>query len=217
MNILLLGPQGSGKGTQAELLEKKYGMQYFEAGKILRSIAKSDNPQGKVVRESLEKGQLVPDEFTRLIAWDFINKHNKDRGFIFDGYPRSLLQYEHLEDMLMKFGKKIDRVVFIEISEAESVKRLSARRTCDKCGEIYNLITNPSPAGDNKCPCGGNLVHRADDQPEAIKTRLQIYREKTLPILEKAKQEGILLEVNGERSIETIHEEIATKLGLEYA
>lgn len=207
MNLLILGPQGSGKGTQAELLEKALGLQYFEAGKILRSIAASDNPKAVELQTTMKSGGLVSDEYMLLIAWDFINKHDKNKGFIFDGYPRSIAQYEHLEDMLRKFGKKIDKVIFIYISETETLRRLGGRRTCSKCGLIYNLVTGPKPV-DDKCTCGGELFQREDDKPETIKKRLAIYAGQTQPIRERAKSEGILLEVDGERPIEVIHEEI---------
>ena len=212
MNLILLGPQGSGKGTQAELLVQKYGLNYVEMGKILRSIAESDNQYAKIVKEMIDKGELVPDEYVRLIAWDHINKQDKEKGWLFDGYPRSLEQYEYLEDMLRKFGKKIDWVVYLFISPEESIRRLSARRTCEKCGEIFNLVTNP-PKNPEICDkCGGRLGQREDDQPGAIKRRLELFNERTKPILEKARQENILMEVNGERPIEQIHEVIVSRL-----
>src|SRR3989344_3437807 len=173
MNLVILGPQGSGKGTQAELLISKYGMNYVDMGRILRSVHQ--------LKEFVDKGELVPDELVRTIAWDHINKQDKSKGFLFDGYPRSVPQYEYLQDMLRRFGKKIDKVIWLDISEVESIRRLSARRTCEKCG--------------------GKLAQRKDDTPEAIKRRLQLYHEQTHPILEKARGEGILLEVNGERAI----------------
>ncbi len=179
MNLILLGPQGSGKGTQAELLVKKYGLKHFEAGKILRSM---DDP---IVKEALNSGRLVPDEYIRQIAWDFINKNGDGQGFLFDGYPRHLPQYEQLKEMLTYCGKKIDVVINIEISAEESVKRLSARRV---------------------------LENRDDDQPEAIKRRLEIYRQQTHPVFEKAVSEGIGVEINGEQSIEKVHQDIISKL-----
>lgn len=212
MNIILLGPQGSGKGTQAELLVDKYGYNYFEIGKILRSVAESNNPNAQMVKDFIDKGQLVPDEYVRLIAWDFISKHDKSKGFVFDGYPRSVLQYDHLKDMLAKLGQKIDWVISLEISEAETVRRLSSRRTCSKCGRVYNLITNPPPKAG--CECGGELVQRKDDYPEAIKERLKIYQAQTQPVFEKASTEGIGLQIDGERPIDTIHQEIIAKLHL---
>jgi len=165
------------------------------------------------VSGTINKGELVPDEYVRLIAWDFINKHNaKNNGFLLEGYPRTLAQYEQVEDMFRKFGKRIDWVINIEISERETIGRLSSRRTCEKCGSVFNLITNP-PKNADKCDvCGGRLVQRDDDQPEAIKRRLQIYRGQTQPVFEKAKELGIGIEIDGERPIEVIHEEILSKL-----
>ncbi|MEK7101404.1 MAG: nucleoside monophosphate kinase, partial [Patescibacteria group bacterium] len=175
MNIMIMGPQGSGKGTQAELLIKKFGLQHFEAGKILRSIAASDNQHAEAIKTALNSGNLVPDELVRLIAWDFINKH-KNGGFVFDGYPRSVAQYEQLKDMLARFGQKINYVINIGISEDESIRRLSARRQCAGCGEIYNLITEPPTCDHNR------LIQREDDKPEAIKKRLEIYHQQSHPV-----------------------------------
>jgi len=176
VNIIILGPQGSGKGTQAALLVEKFGLQHFEAGKILRSIADSDNKYAAAVKTAINSGNLVPDELVRLIAWDFITKH-KNGGVIFDGYPRSVAQYEHLQDMLMKFGQRIDRVIDLEISKEETIKRLTKRG-------------------------------REDDTPEAIKKRLELFWQQTNPVIERAKQEGVLLEIDGERPIEVIHQDI---------
>lgn len=212
MNLIIQGPQGSGKGTQAELLQKQYGFHYFDTGKILRSIAASENDHAAVVKAAMDKGELVPDEYLRLIAWDYISKHEKEAGFIFDGYPRSLAQYEHLKDMLMKFGKKIDHVINIEIPEAETISRLSSRRVCTKCGEIYNLVSKPPKSVEACDVCGGELIQRADDTSEAIRRRLQIYREQTHPVFDRAAQEGIAIEIDGSRSIEAIHQDIVSKL-----
>lgn len=200
MNLILLGPQGSGKGTQAEILVEKYGLNYFEAGKILRSIPE--------IRQTLNRGELVPEEYVRLIAWDFINKHDRNKGFLFDGYPRSVAQYDHLQDMLKKFGKRVDLVINIGIPEEESVRRLSARRMCTKCGEIYNLVTEDKPDGNECAKCGGDLYQREDDKPEAVRRRLEIYRDQTHPVFEKALGEGIGIEVNGMQSILDVAKEI---------
>lgn len=214
MNIILLGPQGSGKGTQAELLAKKFNLVHLEMGKVLRSVAYSSNKHAEVVKETLESGNLVPDEYVRLIAWDFINKHQpKTSGFIFEGYPRSLAQYEHVQDMLRKFGKKIDHAIVLNISQDESIRRLGGRLTCAKCGEIYNKITSPRPPINGRCEvCGGELVEREDDKAEAIGRRLKIYHSQTKKIVEKAREEGILMEVDGERPIEKIHQDIVARI-----
>ena len=165
-----------------------------------------------MIKQAIDGGGLVPNELVRLIAWDFISKHAKDKGFIFDGYPRSVDQYEHLKDMLAKSGQKVDWVINLEISEAETIRRLSARRTCSKCGEVYNLITNPPPGG--KCKCGGELVQRDDDQPPTIKRRLAIYRSRTHPVFERAVAEGIGIEIDGLRPIAVIHQDILHRLRL---
>jgi adenylate kinase len=211
MNIIVLGPQGSGKGTQVQLLVEKYGFNRVEMGDILRSIATSDNPKAEEVRGFMNRGELVPDEFVRLLVWDHINKQDKEKGFIFDGYPRSLAQFEQVSDMLRKFGKRIDLVLSLKLSEDETIKRLSARRTCEKCGKIWNLITNP-PSTEEFCECKGRLLQRVDDQPEAIKIRLKTFSEKTVAILDTASKEGILREVDGEQPIAKIHEDIVKVL-----
>ncbi len=213
MNIVLTGPQGSGKGTQAELLANKYHLIYLEMGKILRSISTSDNEHSKIVFDALNSGNLVPDEYVRLIAWDFINKHHDTHnGFIFDGYPRSVEQYDQLEDILCKFGKQIDHVILLDIPPEESVRRLTARRNCEKCGAIYNLITEPPKKLDECDKCGGKLISRLDDQPDAIRRRLQLYRESTAGVLKRAELENKLIIIDGKKSINDIFSDIVSKL-----
>lgn len=212
MILVVIGPQGSGKGTQAQLLATKLNLRHFEMGRILRSIAESDNKNAQMVREIQHQGGLVPDEFVRLVAWDFITKHKDGPGIIFEGYPRGVMQYEHLRDMLVRVGKKIDRVILIEISEVETMRRLTSRRTCMKCGEVYNTVTNPAKKSDVCDKCGGVLGQRDDDKPDAIRERLKNYRKQTEPEFEIALKEGIGLKVDGERPIEVIHREIMERI-----
>ena len=205
MIVIIQGPQACGKGTQARLLAQKYGWLHLEMGKILRSIAKSDNPHAAKIHDTLNSGGLVPDELVRLISWDYIKRHH-EQGIIFEGYPRSLAQYEHLQDMLKKFNKRIDALISINIPEEESIKRMSDRRTCERCGRVYIL-------GEAlKCECGGELILREDDKPEAIKKRLQIYHQQTRHVFEKAKAEGIAIEIDGMHPIAEVHEKICTSL-----
>lgn len=213
MNIILLGPQGSGKGTQAELLAERFHLQHLEMGRIFRSIANSDHPQAAELREMINQGRLAPDSLTGQIAEDFIVKHDPHvHGFVFEGYPRTLGQYEHVKTILQKYGKHLTAVFNLEISQEETVRRLSARRTCAKCGRVFNLITNP-PRVEQVCDnCGGALVHRDDDKPEAITRRLELYRSQTHPVFMQAVAEGIGYEVNGERPIETIFNELIDTL-----
>lgn len=205
MIVIIQGPQACGKGTQARLLSEKYGWLHLEMGKILRSIASSDNQYAAKIRDTLNSGGLVPDELVRLIAWDYIKKHH-EQGLIFEGYPRSLAQYEHLQDMLKKFNKRIDAVISVNIPEEESIRRMSDRRTCLRCGRVY-IVDEVS-----KCECGGELVLREDDKPEAIKRRLQIYHRQTRPVFERAKAEGIAIEIDGMHPIAEVHEKICTSL-----
>lgn len=205
MIVIIVGPQACGKGTQARLLSEKFGWLHLEMGKILRSIANSDNPYAAKIHTTLKEGGLVPDELVRLIAWDYIKRHH-EQGLIFEGYPRSLAQYEHLQDMLKKFNKRIDAVININIPEEESIKRMSDRRTCLRCGRVYIV-------GEAlKCECTGELVLREDDKPQAIKKRLQIYHEQTRPVFERAKSEGIAIEIDGMHPIAEVHEKICTSL-----
>jgi adenylate kinase len=202
MNIIILGPQGSGKGTQAELLQKKLGLRRFEAGKELRSVT---DPE---IKKIIDAGELAPQGFVKQLVEVFLSQNKNSAGFLFDGYPRTAEQYEELKNIL---AGKIDYVFNIEISESETIRRLSARRTCSKCGEIYNLITK-KPAGELCDICGGELVHREDDKPESIQKRLAIYRTQTHPVFEKAAAEGIGIEINGEQSIDVIHQEILARI-----
>ena len=199
MKLLILGPQCSGKGTQAQLLAKNLGFLHFEMGKILRSI------KDEVVKNSLSSGNPVPDELVRLIAWDFITKHHKE-NLVFEGYPRSVAQYEHLSDMLRKFGHKIDYVVNLEIPEEETIVRLGKRRTCPACGRVYIL-------GEH-CECGKKLVIREDDKPKAIKRRLEVYKTQTAPILQRAENETKIVKIDGMLGVVQIHNKIIQELGL---
>lgn len=208
MNVVILGPQGSGKGTQAELLSKKLGLKRIEAGVLVRKEAKKD----KEIRETINvKGKLIPaKQIFELIKREVESSGNLVKNFLFDGYPRSLEQYKYFKNWLDETGLKLNFVILLKISEKESIKRLSARRSCLECGTVYNLLTNP-PQNEN-CKCGGNLVHREDDIPEAIRKRLEEYREKTKPVVEEFRKEGLLLEIDGERPIDTIFKDILAHL-----
>lgn len=203
MNIVILGPQGSGKGTQADLICQKLGLAHIESGAILRTKAKTDER----IKQMIDSGTIVPDDETV----GYIDEEIKRSGvgyenLIFDGYPRNLNQYRVLKNWLSSKSTKIDYVIYLEISDEEAVKRLSSRRTCRVCGNVYNLVTNP-PQGD-KCSCGGQLEQREDDKLEIIGRRLAIFHKDTKPILAAAEDDGILRKIDGERPIETIHNDI---------
>ena len=205
MNILILGPQGSGKGTQAKLLSESLRLFYFEAGVFLRGLAKSDKRIDAIVNK---KGDMVPDEEMFNYVVDNLETKILGSGVLFDGYPRSIKQYELLKKWLKAKSQTIDIVFFLDVSDKESIKRLSARRICENCENVCNLITNP-PSKDGVCDrCGGALVHREDDKPEAIKERLMLYRKFTQPLLAIFKKEGILNKIDGERPIDAIQDDL---------
>lgn len=207
MNIIILGPQGSGKGTQAKLLSEKLNLFYFESGRFLRELSKK-RPE---IGERIDKGHLVADEeMFSLVSEDLEEKNSQGDNMILDGYPRSIKQYELLEEWLKKKGKDIDYAILLEISQKESIRRLSARRMDKTTGKIYNLITDP-PGKDIKRE---NLIQREDDKPEAIRQRLKDYKKVTEPLIKKLKEEGKLIEIDGEQPIETIFSQIIEKLGV---
>ena len=210
MNILILGPQGSGKGTQALLLAKKFDLLYVEMGSILRELSKKDAEIDKLINQ---EGKLVPDEKTAEVFRDFLVKNplGNKKGLILDGFPRTQVQYEFVKDYFSKNGQKLDWAISIDVSEETSIKRLSARRICKGCGKIYNLLTNP-PKSVVCDECGGELIQRQDDTDEAIRQRLQIYRERTALLIGVLEKEGILIKVDGEREVHTIFNDICSQL-----
>lgn len=200
MIIFVMGPQGSGKGTQAKRLAEEFGFFYLDAGSLLRTIAKSNRKIDELVNK---RGALVPDSLTFKIITDYLQDMGIVDNIIFDGYPRSIRQYNLLKKWLKKHGSGVARAIFLNISEKETIKRLSARRLDPKTGKTYNLITNKPPK-----EVASRLSQREDDKPNAIKQRLKAYRMATEPLVAKLTEEGLLIEVNGERPIETIHSEM---------
>ena len=208
MNIIILGPQGSGKGTQAKLLVDKLGLYNFESGDFLREVAKSNSMIDRLINQ---KGVLLPDGVVFSLVSEFLEQKVPTRdNILFDGYPRSIKQYDLLKDWLSESGTKINFSIFIDIREKESIRRLSARRICIKCGNVYNLITNPPPG--KSCECGGDLIQRTDDMADAISERLKEYKKTTHPLIEFLEKEGILIKVDGEKPIDEIFADIIAKI-----
>ncbi len=197
MNIIILGPQGSGKGTQGKLVAQQFGLNYVSMGDVFREAA-TDNEE---LDRTMESGKLLPDG----VVMSSLQKYLEERGFednlVLDGVPRRISQYEALKNML----GKIDLAILLDISREETIKRLSARRQDPKTGEVYNLATSPKP------PAGidpSTLIQRDDDKSEAINKRLDEYEKDTKPLVNLLSNIGILVKVNGERSIEEIHNDL---------
>ena len=205
MNIIILGPQGSGKGTQARLLSEKLGLYYFESGSFLRDIS-SKNEE---LRKHLAEGKLVPDEEMSSYVQSFFDEKGVYDNIIFDGFPRTVAQYNFFKKWLQDKDSSLDFVIVLKISEEETVRRLAARRQDPETGKIYNLITDPPPDGVDK----SKLVQREDDTPGAIKQRLAWYRDLVVPLIEVMKKDTKVVEVDGERTIEVIFKDILGILG----
>ena len=199
MKILIFGKQASGKGTQAKMIAEKYKLAHISTGDIFREIRIQDSALGKKVRALIDSGQFVPDDVTTEIV---MQKLKDKKGFILDGYPRNLAQVHAFEKV------PVDLALLIEISDQESIKRLSARRICSKCGEIYNLESR-KPKKEDRCDkCGATILQRDDDKPAAIKKRLETYKKVTSPVVDFYKKKGILREFDGAKPIERIFAEI---------
>jgi len=212
MNILLVGPQGAGKGTQAEKLVQKFNLAYLQTGGIFREIQTQDTPLGRRVAEFMNKGILVPDEIVVQVVQSHLEKLGQMDNIVFDGFPRNVAQAEYFDKLLAEKGRAIDVVFFLTLTEEESIRRLGNRRICEKCGQIFNLLTKP-PKVDGICDiCGGRLMIRSDETPEAIKTRLKEFWTKTQPLIDYYQQRGLVEEIDGNRPIEVIFEDILARL-----
>jgi adenylate kinase len=212
VNIILLGPPGAGKGTQARLLVEKYGMVQLSTGDMLRAAQTSGTEMGRKVAEVMAAGQLVTDEIVIGLIGEKLAEGGS--GFIFDGFPRTLAQADALGDLLTRSGQTLDAVIEMQVDDAALVERITARSTCGTCGEVYNDITKPIPA-DGKCTvCGGTeFKRRADDNADSLKQRLMEYYKKTSPLIGYYYHANKLATVDGLGEIDEIADSVAAVLG----
>jgi adenylate kinase len=203
MKILIFGPQGSGKGTQAELIARSYGLPYISTGDIFRYNLKNNTPLGQEVAQYVNAGHLVPDELTNKLVVDRLSQPDCVPGFVLDGYPRNIAQQHFLTGLT-----EINHAIVIEVSDEQAINRLSGRLAC-KCGLSYHTEYNPPKVAGRCDRCGNELFRRDDDQPEAIKQRLALYHSETEPVFVEYKQQGKLSVVNGEQSIDAVKQAIS--------
>ena len=212
MRIILLGAPGVGKGTQAKKISKKFDIPHISTGDILRSESKAGTGLGKKAREFMESGKLVPDHLIIEMMQDRLTGKHAGKGFLLDGFPRTVRQAEMFEGMLESSGLDIDRVINIIVDNDVIIKRLTDRRVCQECGHI-SKIDGPGEDRKKSCPkCGGQLYRRPDDDIGVIKKRLEVYKEQTRPLVDYYKKKGLLFDVDGEGSEEAVMERIISVL-----
>jgi adenylate kinase len=213
VNVILLGPPGAGKGTQAKRLEEKYGFTQLSTGDMLRAERKSGSALGRKVQAIMDAGELVCDDLMIELIAQRIDQLKGSKGFILDGFPRTVPQAEALDRMLTEKGMKLDRVIEMTVDEAALIKRIAGRFSCAKCGAGYHDSFS-RPKVDGVCDaCGSRVfVRRADDNPEAVKTRLEAYRRQTAPILPYYRGKGVLRSVDGMAEMEAVGQQIETIL-----
>jgi adenylate kinase len=212
MRIVLLGAPGAGKGTQAKKLIEKYAIPQISTGDILRASVAAGTPLGKEAKGFMDRGELVPDSVVLGMVEDRLKQPDTEKGFILDGFPRNTKQAEALDGMLLKIGKPLQLAVSIDVPFEDLMKRLTGRRTCKSCGQMYNVYYNP-PESDNKCDKdGGELYQRDDDKEETIKKRLQVYESQTAPLIDYYGKKGILRRIPGTGSIDDIFGKVTAEL-----
>jgi adenylate kinase len=208
MNLILLGPPGAGKGTQAQMIVERYHIPQISTGDILRAAVKDRTSLGEQAGTFMEKGRLVPDEVVIGIIDERLRAPDCNAGFILDGFPRTTLQAEALQVILDKIGKSVDHVINIEVDPEELVRRLTGRRTCKNCGGMFHILFHP-PRQEGACDrCGGTLYQREDDREETIRTRLKEYEKQTSPLIQYYQNRKLLRPVQGVGGQNQIFEQI---------
>jgi adenylate kinase len=214
MNIILLGPPGGGKGTQAKPMMERYKIPQISTGDIFRDNLKRGTDLGKKAKEYMDKGQLVPDEVVIGIVQGRLKEPDCAKGFMLDGFPRTVPQAEALDKALAGMGQKIDHVVSIDVPDTELIKRLTGRRTCRGCGEGYHVMFKKPVKAEGKCDkCNGELYQRDDDNEATVRNRLEVYKKSTQPLIDYYRKQGLLREINGLGSIQEIFGRVTAVLG----
>lgn len=215
MVIVLLGPPGAGKGTQAKNIVNEYNITHISTGDIFRKHIEEKTPLGILASQYINKGELVPDGVTISIVKDRITKSDCSRGFLMDGFPRTVAQADAFFEILASAGKVLDHVINIDVEEENLIKRLTGRRICTMCGASFHVVFNP-PKIDEQCDyCQGKLTQREDDSMDAVINRLNIYRKQTEPLIEYYENKNLLRVINGNQAAENVFKDICNVLGAE--
>ena len=212
MNIILMGPPGAGKGTQAANLVKEYGLTHISTGDIFRKALKEQTKYGVIAKYFMQFGHLVPDDYTIQMVREYLQENEFPNGFILDGFPRTIIQARELESIAKEFGFEIDAVINLDIELDRLVPRLSGRRTCKECGASYHIEYNP-PKVEGVCDvCGGELYQRPDESEDAVKVRLDTYENQTSPLIDYYTMKGQITNINGDQSMEDVFKDIKASL-----
>lgn len=213
MNVVLLGPPGAGKGTQAARIVEKYGVPHISTGDIFRANIKAGTELGKRAQEYMNRGELVPDELVVEIATDRLAADDCKEGFLLDGFPRTVFQAEKLDEFMASKGRKIEHVLNIEVGRDDLMARLTGRRVCKSCGASFHVVNIP-PKQEGICDnCGAELVQRADDNEETASNRIEVYNRETKPLIDYYEKAGNIVNIDGGKAAEDVFAAIADRLG----
>ncbi len=213
MNIILMGPPGAGKGTQAELIKMAFPIPHISTGDMFREAVRKGTAMGIEVKKYMDTGQLVPDQVTIGVVEERLAMPDCSQGFLLDGFPRTVVQAEALDKVLVKNGKKVEMAFNIDVPEDVLMVRMSGRMTCNTCKTVYNKVFNPPTAAGRCDKCGGDLIQRSDDQEETVKDRIKVYMEQTQPLLKYYEAQGILTNLDGKRNPQDVFSDV--KLAME--
>lgn len=213
MNLILLGPPGAGKGTQAVRIVEKYNIPHISTGDIFRENIKKGTELGKKAQEYMNKGELVPDDLVVEIACSRLLEDDCKEGFLLDGFPRTVYQAEKLDEFLAKHGRKVEHVLDIAVEKEELITRLIGRRVCRNCGASYHVVNMP-PKTEGVCDaCGGELYQRADDTKETVENRIEVYEAQTKPLVDYYEKAGVIAHIDGATGLENVFADIVKVLG----
>ena len=213
MKIIMLGAPGAGKGTQAKMIAEKCGIPHISTGDIFRANIKTGTELGAKAKEYMDKGLLVPDELVCDLVVDRIQQADCEKGYILDGFPRTIPQAEALENALNAIEQKLDYAIDIDVPDENIINRMSGRRACVGCGATYHVLFNPTKV-EGKCDvCGESLILRDDDKPETVKKRLDVYHTQTQPLIDFYTERKVLVEVDGTQSMDKVFDDIMKILG----
>lgn len=214
MILILLGPPGAGKGTQATLVSQGAGVAHVATGDLFRENIHNQTELGMQAKAFVDRGALVPDDLTVRMLLDRLDRPDTQKGVLLDGFPRTVDQARALDEALKERGQAVDQVLYINVGEEEVVRRLAGRWTCRQCGAVYHQVFSP-PKQPGRCDqCGGELYQRDDDKPETVRNRLTVFNQQTAPLIDYYKKQSKLLEVNGEQEADAVGRNLLKAAGL---